>query len=72
MDLKMRGNILYISSVDVSIGNGPGVNEREFILALYRAIGDRAHFLIPRPADVVADMPMHAMHLCIAASAPLP
>jgi glycosyltransferase involved in cell wall biosynthesis len=60
MNLKMRGNILYISSVDVSIGNGPGVNEREFILALYQAIGDRAHFLIPRPADVVADVPMHA------------
>jgi hypothetical protein len=31
MDLKTNGRILYISSVDVSIGNGPGVNEREFI-----------------------------------------
>jgi len=51
------GNVLYISSVDISIGNGPGVNEREFTLGLYAAIKDRAHFLIPRPAMEVADLP---------------
>ena len=57
MDLRKNGRILYISSVDISIGNGPGVNELEFILALHRLIGDRVHFLIPRPAEKVADLP---------------
>lgn len=60
INLHESGRILYISSVDVSIGNGPGVNEREFILALHRAIGDRAHFLIPQPADAVHDLPIGA------------
>jgi glycosyltransferase involved in cell wall biosynthesis len=60
MDLKKDGRILYISSVDVSIGNGPGVNEREFILALYAAVGDRAHFIIPQPENEVSDLPLHA------------
>lgn len=60
LDLKRQGHILYISSVDVSLGNGPGVNEREFILGLHRAIGDRAHFLIPRPASPVAELPLEA------------
>lgn len=60
MNLREKGRILYISSVDVSIGNGPGVNEREFILGLHAAIGDRAHFLIPRPAKDVAELPVQA------------
>lgn len=59
MDLMKDGRILYISSFDVSVGNGPGVNEREFILALYAAIGDRAHFLIPQPVAEITDLPMH-------------
>ena len=57
MDLRRNGRILYISSVDVSVGNGPGVNEREFILALYAAVGDRAHFLIPQPMAEITDLP---------------
>src|SRR5512138_3304680 len=59
MDLKTSGRVLYISSVDISIGNGPGVNEREFTLGLYAAIGDRAHFLIPKPVKDVAELPVH-------------
>lgn len=59
-NLLDEGRILYISSTDVSIGNGPGVNEREFILTLYEMIGDRAHFLIPRPKDDVVDLPVDA------------
>lgn len=55
--LAKFGHILYISSVDVSIGNGPGVNEREFTLSLYQAIGERAHFLIPQPQNEVHDLP---------------
>ncbi|MDX1412981.1 MAG: glycosyltransferase family 4 protein [Candidatus Promineifilaceae bacterium] len=57
INLRKSGHILYVSSVDISIGNGPGVNEREFILALYREIKDRAHFLIPQPAHEIAELP---------------
>jgi glycosyltransferase involved in cell wall biosynthesis len=60
VNLHKTGQILYISSVDVSIGNGPGVNEREFILALHNAIKDRVHFLIPRPVNEVPDLPITA------------
>jgi glycosyltransferase involved in cell wall biosynthesis len=52
--------ILYVSSEDVSRGDGPGVNEREFIRTLHRMLGDRAHFVIPRPAKPVADLPESA------------
>jgi glycosyltransferase involved in cell wall biosynthesis len=65
MDLKKNGRILYISSVDVSIGNGPGVNEREFIVAMHRVMGDRAHFLIPQPANEVPDLPANACTFCL-------
>lgn len=57
MDLKKHGRILYISSVDISIGNGPGVNEREFVLGLHAALGGRAHFLVPRPEHTVSELP---------------
>jgi len=55
--LRESGRILYISSVDFSLGNGPGVNEREFALALYNAIGERAHFLTPRPRYPFDELP---------------
>jgi len=35
--------------VDVTSPNGPGVNEREFLLSLYRRLGDRMHAVLPRP-----------------------
>ena len=55
--LRESGRILYISSVDLSVGNGPGVNEREFALALYNAIGERVHFLIPQPEYPFDELP---------------
>jgi len=64
INLLEEGRILYISSTDVSIGNGPGVNEREFILALYGLIGDRAHFLIPQPKETIAELPADACTFC--------
>lgn len=60
INFHQSGQILYIATRDVSIGNGPGVNEREFILALHAAIGDRAHFLIPQPVDKVPELPVSA------------
>jgi len=63
-NLLEEGRILYISSTDVSIGNGPGVNEREIILALYDTVGDRAHFLIPQPKEKIVDLPAEACTFC--------
>ena len=63
-NLFEEGRILYISSIDVSIGNGPGVNEREFIVALYETIGDRAHFLIPQPREKIVDLPSEVCTFC--------
>jgi glycosyltransferase involved in cell wall biosynthesis len=56
--------MLYISAADVSVGNGPGVNENEFVHALYGAIGERAHFLVPRPVETVDDLPAAALSFC--------
>lgn len=42
---------VYTSSVDISIGNGPGVNEREFIEALARREDIKAIFVIPKPKN---------------------
>ena len=64
MDLRGPGRMLYISAADVSVGNGPGVNENEFIHALYGAIGERAHFLVPRPVEAVDDLPAAALSFC--------
>jgi glycosyltransferase involved in cell wall biosynthesis len=58
IDFASAGDILYVSSIDVSVGNGPGVNEREFIHALHTAMGSRAHFLIPEPEHAVSDLPL--------------
>ncbi|RME85144.1 MAG: glycosyltransferase [Caldilineae bacterium] len=55
--LATQGRILYISAVDVSIGNGPGVNERQFTAALARAFAERVHFLLPRPAASLTHLP---------------
>lgn len=64
MDLRTAGRMLYISPADVSVGNGPGVNENEFIHALYAAVGERAHFLVPRPIEPVDDLPAEALTFC--------
>ena len=49
-------NIVYICDVDISQPNGPGVNEREFCWTLQTQSalrGDKAFFLIPKPAQEV-------------------
>jgi len=46
-------NICYISNVDISIPNGPGVNEREFVRTLQAESelrSDQAFFIIPNPS----------------------
>ena len=64
MDLRASGRVLYVSAADVSVGNGPGVNENEFVHALHAALGERAHFLVPRPSESVDDLPRAALHFC--------
>ncbi|MEX0611876.1 MAG: glycosyltransferase [Pirellulales bacterium] len=49
MNLAEQGNILYVSMADVTAPNGPGVNEREFLLSLYERLGDRVHAVLPLP-----------------------
>ncbi len=51
MNLRKNGRMLYISSVDPSLDNGPGINEREFIRVLSARYPERIHFLIPRPIN---------------------
>lgn len=41
--------LIYTSMVDISIGDGPGVNEREFIEALSQIEEVEARFVIPKP-----------------------
>ena len=52
VDLTRKGAILYISSVDISQPNGPGVNEREFVVSLSEKLGKRVLFILPKPENV--------------------
>jgi glycosyltransferase involved in cell wall biosynthesis len=58
-DLRKDGRILYISSVDISRGNGPGVNEREFTLEFCKTFGERAHILVPKPEIRLTEINQH-------------
>ncbi len=51
MYLRKDGCMLYISSVDPSLDNGPGINEREFIRVLSARYSEHIHFLIPVPTN---------------------
>lgn len=41
--------VLYASSVDISVPNGPGVNEREFLAGVFRDPSIDCHAIIPFP-----------------------
>jgi len=56
MTLLHEGRILYVSVADVSKPNGPGVNEREFMLSLFDKFGSRAHMLAPMPRYSCCDL----------------
>lgn len=56
--------ILYISRADVSMTSGPSVNERQFIVSLYKLIGNKAKFLVPFPTGTMPDdMPLEQLSL---------
>jgi glycosyltransferase involved in cell wall biosynthesis len=44
-----RMNICYISDVDISSPNGPGVNEQEFVVSLSEKLNGAAIFIISEP-----------------------
>ena len=56
MNLNTSGRILYVSMVDVSQPDGPGVNEREFMVSLLRKFGERVHVLAPTPWAACPDI----------------
>ena len=51
--IKETFNILYVSSVDISRPDGPGVNEREFVNVLCETFGERVHLILPQTESVV-------------------
>lgn len=55
-DLGNQGKVLYVSRTDISIPDGPGVNEREFIIELCAAFGNRCHVIIPHPRFPLDDV----------------
>jgi len=57
IDLNRKGAILYISSVDISQPNGPGVNEREFVVSLSEKLGNRVSFILPKPENIFDQIP---------------
>jgi len=54
--VKKNKVILYITSVDISLERGPGINEREFIVGLNNLLGDKVHYLIPKPKKEIKDL----------------
>jgi len=56
MNLHEDGRILYIALVDVSQPDGPGVNEREFMLSVFDSFGPRVHMLTPTPRNPCPDV----------------
>ena len=46
----MIERILYTSLIDISLPNGPGVNERVFVTEMMRRLGDRFRVVIPTPS----------------------
>ncbi len=67
---KRRNNmantqILYFSSVDVSLPNGPGVNEREFIEVLHKRFGDGVILVIPTPQVACEFLQNTQVYYCI-------
>lgn len=48
--------ILYITSIDISLPQGPSVNEREFMWSLNDRFHMNAHFLIPEPERSIPEI----------------
>ncbi len=51
-----RGKLLYISLADLSLPNGPGINEREFAIGLRERFADNAILVAPEPSGSNQDV----------------
>jgi len=47
--------ILYFTTIDISVPNGPGVNEREFVLSLRQRYGRDFTAVLPYPEKPIAE-----------------
>lgn len=56
--------VLYLGTVDVGLPDGPGVNEREFVMAAARRFGDGFAAVLPRPSGEDGELPATACHYC--------
>jgi glycosyltransferase involved in cell wall biosynthesis len=56
-DPSRADRFVYLTEVDISVDNGPGINEREFVSALLRRHGDEVVCILPEPErpDVFRD-----------------
>ena len=45
-----KPRFIYITEYDISIDNGPGINEREFVKSLYKELKEQIVCVIPSPA----------------------
>ncbi|PZD76615.1 glycosyltransferase [Mesonia sp. K7] len=52
-------HIIYSADVDLSLPNGPGVNEREFVGSINRIFEDKITILIPKPKNAVVELTKH-------------
>lgn len=59
MSKRPSKTILYSTGSDVSLPNGPGTNEQQFVMSMGRLLGDKARFLMPRPSRTLpAEFPL--------------
>lgn len=54
MGAPSQWRVIYISEVDLSRDDGPGINEREFVQACLRKYPDRIRYVVPEPSRPTA------------------
>lgn len=60
MESRLIKKLLYISSVDVSKPNGPGINEVQFIMSAHKNNNIKCKFIIPEPQHLLPnDFPLN-------------
>lgn len=56
MSLFREGNLLFIASYDISLPEGPSVNEKEFAWALHKKFGSRVSMFFMEPAQPLEEI----------------
>lgn len=55
MTVNSKAQVCYSTNFDLSLPNGPGTNEQQFVMSMHRLLGDRVLFVIPRPSRPLPD-----------------